>query len=106
MVLCSTGQPILRGGIEYDRTTGKLMCESTGGPATYVMWRINGTETTFPSTQFITSTVEATYVNVLALNGEPEDIVGNHSCQVINPRGRTEESTLQLRGKNRVLPLN
>ena len=95
---------MLTRAIEYDRTLGWLVCESAGGPATYVLWQVNGADTDFPSSQFITSSLDATYVNILELNAEPDDIIGNHSCQVINPRGRTEVSTLELRGEFGVFP--
>ena len=53
----------------------------------------------FPNSQYVSDTVEATYLNSLLLNGEPESVIGEHSCQVANPRGETQVLTLQLQGE-------
>ena len=49
--------------------------------------------------QIITDTTEATYDNVLQLNGSLDDIIGNYSCDVSNVKS-TQDSVYTIQGKN------
>ena len=60
-----------------------LTCVSTGGPATTVTWTQDGAVATGITSQTVTSTLTATYVNTLTVTGrEP----GSYTCSVANAR--------------------
>ena len=77
---------------------------STGGPATSVSWQRNGVDISgsFPNFQHVSSTLDAEYRNVLQLDGAPEIVIGDYTCQVTNSRGSSEVLTVQLLGKYRL----
>ena len=75
-----------------------LTCTSTGGPATTVSWRRDGTTLSDDSTYSITSQVTdaetATYTHTLTVTGR---LVGEYQCSVSNirtPSGSTRSLTV------------
>lgn len=95
----SAGVPELQ-NVNYDPSTGLLVCTSTGGPVTEVVWQRDGvSETRFQGSKIITDTVSAAYTNTLLLNQEPEAVIGTYTCSVRNSRGSSATSMLELEGK-------
>ena len=95
-LLCSTGQVTIPGENIFQLNTDPatdppvftLTCTSTGGPATTVSWRRDGTMLSDNSTHSITSQVltdaeTATYTHTLAVTGR---LVGEYQCSVSNIR--------------------
>ena len=87
-----TGQVTISGEITFqleDAVTPvfTLTCTSTGGPATTVSWRRDGTMLSDDSTYNITSQVTdaeiATYTHTLTVSGR---LVGEYQCSVFNSR--------------------
>ena len=76
-----------------------LTCTSTGGPATTVSWRRDGTMFSDNNTYTITSqvlmdTVTATYTHTLTVTGR---LLGEYQCSVFNirtPSGRSKSLTV------------
>ena len=77
-----------------------LTCTSTGGPATTVSWRRDGTMLSDDSTYSITSQVTdaetATYTHILTVTGR---LVGQYQCSVSNIRTPTGSSRSLTVGK-------
>ena len=75
-----------------------LTCTSTGGPATTVSWRRDGTmlrdNSTYSITSQVTDAVTATYTHTLTVTGR---LVGEYQCSVSNirtPSGSTRSLTI------------
>ena len=60
-----------------------LTCVSTGGPTTTVTWTRDGAAATGVTSQTVTSSLTATYVNTLTVTGR---LPGNYQCSVTNDR--------------------
>ena len=81
-----------------------LICISTGGPATTVVWRRDGQlltidENTYQQSQRIVSTQNATYETTLYIpNDSIEDYNATYKCLVFNSRG-SDSSSITLEGK-------
>ena len=101
-----TGQVTIPGDITFQLNTDPatdppvftLTCTSTGGPATTVSWRRDGTMLSDDSTYSITSQVTdaetATYTHTLTVTGR---LVGEYQCSVTNirtPSGSTRSLTV------------
>ena len=90
-----TGQVTISGEITFQLDTDPatdppvftLTCTSTGGPATTVSWRRDGTTLSDDSTYSITSQMTdaetATYTHTLTVTGR---LVGEYQCSVSNIR--------------------
>ena len=96
MLLPPTGQVTIPGEITFQLDTDPatdppvftLTCTSTGGPATTVSWRRDGTMLSDDSTysitsQVLTDTETATYTHTLTVTGR---LVGEYQCSVSNIR--------------------
>ena len=95
MVLPSTGQVTILREITFQLNTDlstdppvfTLTCTSTGGPATTVSWRRDGTMLSDDSNHDImsqvTDPVTATYTNTLTVTGR---LAGQYECSVLNSR--------------------
>jgi len=94
--MCPTGQVTISGEITFQLDTDlatdppvfTLTCTSTGGPATTVSWRRDGTMLSDNSTYSINSeatndTETATYNHTLTVTGR---LVGEYECTVSNIR--------------------
>ena len=81
--------------LTFSATTRTLTCNSAGGPATNVTWRMGGSELTvngslYQFMQTLTEESTATYTNVLTIvSTNLTTIIGsNFTCEVENTRGR------------------
>ena len=95
MVLPSTGQVTILREITFQLNTDlstdppvfTLTCTSTGGPATTVSWRKDGTvlsdDSNHDITSRVTDPVTATYTNTLTVTGR---LPGQYDCSVSNSR--------------------
>ena len=92
--------------IAYNGISNTLVCTSTGGPATTVTWRKDNDAIDigpgFNTLQIITNTTEATYENVLQLNGTLDGIIGSYSCNVSNVKS-TQVAVYTIQGKHSFL---
>ena len=105
-VSLSTGQVTIPDEITFqledaDPPVFTLTCTSTGGPATTVSWRRDGTMLSDDSTYSITSQVTdgttATYTHTLTVTGR---LVGEYQCNVSGirtPSGSTRSLTIGKR---------
>ena len=106
MFLPPTGQVTISGEITFQLDTDPandppvftLTCTSTGGPATTVSWRRDGTmlsdDSNHDITSQVTDTVTATYTNTLIVTGR---LTGQYQCNVSNsrtPSGSTRNLTV------------
>ena len=105
-ILHSTGQVTIPGEIIFQLNTDPatdphvftLTCTSTGGPATTISWRRDGTILSDDSNHDIMSQVRdpvtATYTNTLTVTGR---LAGQYECSVFNsrtPSGSTRSITV------------
>lgn len=84
-----------------------LVCTSTGGPATTVTWKKDGTDLSLEGAmnQIITDTQTAEYETKLTLSMTSiEDYTGKYECIIENNRG-SASANLQLEGKINVYQL-
>ena len=85
-----TGAPVISGEMEFILLTAinaatpmfTLTCTSTGGPATTVIWTLDGSPQNGGTSQ-ITNQSTATYSNSLTVTGRS---TGNYQCSVSNDR--------------------
>ena len=85
--------------IKYNRTTQTIICTSTGGPATGVIWykddaqiMISNEGGIYNYSQIITNMIDATYENKLRIADKSSKANGTYKCEVTNPRGSMNES--------------
>ena len=84
----------------YDNQSRTLTSTSTGGPATTVTWRKDGTvitlNATYQQTKRVVDLVEGTYQTVLTIGSSvsQSDIVGTYECTVENARGESSETVV------------
>ena len=77
----------------FSGQSNSVTCTSTGGPATTVTWRKNGTvitpSVTYQQTKRVVDPVTGTYQTVLTIDPSvgQSDIVGTYNCTVENNRG-------------------
>ena len=94
MCLCLGSPSIV--SLTLDQQDSSLICVSTGGPATTVIWKRNDIiilsdgNGDYQQIQTVLDTQTATYENKLFSN----ELVGNFTCTVINSRGRAETMLL------------
>ena len=108
LLLRPTGQVTIPGEITFQLNTDlatdppvfTLTCTSTGGPATTVSWRRDGTllsdDSTYNITSQVTDTVTAIYTHTLTVTGR---LVGEYQCNVSNirtPSGSTRSITVGM----------
>ena len=101
-----TGQVTIPGEITFQLDTDPainppvftLTCNSTGGPATTVSWRRDGTllsdDSTYSITSQVTDGTTSTYTHTLTVTGR---LVGEYQCSVSNirtPSGITRTLTV------------
>ena len=81
--------------LRYDDQSRTFTCTSTGGPATTVTWRRDGSmitlNATHQQTKRVVDPVESTYQTVFTIDSSvsQSDIVGLYCCTVENARGRS-----------------
>ena len=87
--------------LTFNSLTNTFTCTSTGGPATNVTWRKDGTalavDGTYRQTQTVINATTATYQNVLTIAESVSSIYGVYRCTVGNARGTS--SALEVRGE-------
>ena len=86
--------------VNININVNELVCTSTGGPATTVIWKINSKLiTTYRQSQRIASKEDATFENMLHV---PSDSIANYNatyeCIVMNSAGN-DSMKLKLEGK-------
>ena len=92
--------------VTYDRQANTLVCTSTGGPATNVIWKRNGLELNFEGTNYqqskrIVFTENATYQTTLRISDDSiENYNAVYDCVVINSRGNDSLRTTVVEGES------
>ena len=95
--------------LRYDSQSNTLTCTSTGGPATTVTWRRNGSvitiNATHQQTKRVVDPVMGIYQTVLTIDSSvsQSDIAGLYSCTVENVRGRSSSIVL-ISGNGELIP--
>ena len=89
------GSPTIS-GVTLSGDSRTLTCTSTGGPATFVVWRQNciilqQNDANYVQNQTVTSTLAATYENTLEINNITVSN-GVYTCSVCNSRGYDSSS--------------
>ena len=86
--------------------TFTLTCTSTGGPATTVSWRRDGTmlsdDSTYSITSQVTDAMTATYNHTLTVTGR---LVGEYECNVSNNKPSSSSGMVTVVGKNFTLKM-
>ena len=74
--------------------TQTIICISTGGPATHVVWskddvniRTASNEDLYEHSQIIINTTSATYENRLRIIDKSSEAAGTYTCEITNSRG-------------------
>jgi len=99
-----TGAPSVTSFQRANSTTNfTLNCTSTKSPATNVTWLRNGNTLQANTVknrfyQTVTSRRSSTYQNILIVDDDIENVIGNYTCNVTNKFGNSN-STLTIRGK-------
>ncbi len=80
-------------------------CTSTGSPPTTIIWTKDNKEIAVDGTMFklsctVVNRTTATFKNVLTVDDEFVDMIGNYSCSVVNVFGRSEFKTIHLKGSS------
>ena len=94
--LLLSGSPTVT-SLEYDSLSRTLTCNSTGGPATTVTWRRDGSvitlNATHQQTKRVVDPVMGTYQTLLTIDPSvsQSDIVGTYNCTVENVRGNSSK---------------
>ena len=85
--------------VQYDRASQTIICTSTGGPATDVIWfkdnekiSIVSDEALHEFSQIIIDTINATYENRLRIIDKSSKLAGTYTCEVSNLRGSMNKS--------------
>ena len=93
-----TGQIIIT-SLGYNKMTQTIICISTGGPATHVVWskddiniRTASNKDLYEHSQIIINTTSATYENRLRIVDKSSEAAGTYTCEVTNTRGGIKES--------------
>ena len=99
------GAPVITDPIEFtldsavDAATPMftLTCTSTGGPATEVIWTLDGSPASGTESQTVTDTLSAIYSNTLTVTGR---LTGDYQCSVTNDRNTSPATqTLSVTGE-------
>ena len=86
-----TGTPSVT-SLTFNNQSRTLTCTSTGGPATTVTWRKDGTMITpYQQTKTVVDPAMGIYQTVLTIDPsvDQSDIFGSYNCTVENTRGRS-----------------
>ena len=81
--------------LTFNSSSNTFTCTSTGGPATVVTWKRDGSvitlNATYQQTKRVVDTVAGTYQTVLTIDPsvDQSDIFGSYNCTVENARGRS-----------------
>ena len=81
--------------LTFNSSSNTFTCTSTGGPATVVTWKRDGSvitlNATYQQTKRVVDTVAGTYQTVLTIDHSvgQSDIVGTYNCMVENDRGKS-----------------
>ena len=91
--------------LNYDRTTNTLVCTSTGGPVTTVVWSKDSNsgiknDQYYEQSVIIINTATATYESRLRILNKSSELTGYYTCTVSNSRGSSNQS-MPLEGKSR-----
>ena len=79
----------------FNSSSNILTCTSTGGPATVVTWKRDGSvitlNATYQQTKRVVDSVAGTYQTVLTIDHsvDQSNIVGTYNCMVENVRGKS-----------------
>ena len=79
----------------FNSSSNTFTCTSTGGPATVVTWKRDGSvitlNATYQQTKRVVDTVAGTYQTVLTIDPsvDQSDIFGSYNCTVENARGKS-----------------
>ena len=80
-----------------------LNCISTGSPATTVMWTKDditlNNNAGYQMSQILTDGTTSTYLNLLYISLDPDDLTGLYSCRVMNQIGFSSSETYLIQGK-------
>ena len=91
--------------LNYDSTTNTLVCTSTGGPVTTVLWSkenssgITNDPEYYEQSMAIISTTTATYESRLRILNKSSESTGDYTCMVSNSRGSSAQS-IHIEGKS------
>ena len=92
LLLCfaAIGRPLII-SFTYDRGTNTLLCLSTGGPATLLLWAkddkvLSSDGVNYEESQIVLDTGVATYSNKLTIL-QRNDVYGLYECFVVNTKG-------------------
>ena len=81
--------------LTFNSSSNTFTCTSTGGPATVVTWKRDGSvitlNATYQQTKRVVDTVAGTYQTVLTIDPsvDQSDIFGSYNCTVENARGKS-----------------
>lgn len=88
----------LQSDVAADPPEFSLVCHTEGGPATEVVWELDGSvvmeDSSHTLTQTVVDAVTAAYNNTLVVSGREG---GEYTCTVTNERG-SGESSLTVQG--------
>lgn len=98
-----TGLPVITGmGLSVSEAPYTVTCNSTGSPATKVIWTFNGKQISsggiYTTEQKIIDRRASSYMSVLIVNSSFEDTVGEYSCRVENKFGITQTMKREIKG--------
>lgn len=79
-----------------------LNCVSMDSPATTVMWTKGGEDVSSDSAtyQIMRDGLTATYDSILEIQADVDDLIGTYTCSVLNSAGRSNEESLDIKGKS------
>ena len=91
--------------LNYDNATNTLVCTSTGGPVTTVVWSKDNKNIMLNNDQYyeqsmvIINRTSATYESRLRILNKSSKSTGNYTCMVSNSGGSSNRS-MHLEGKS------
>ena len=78
--------------MQYDRASQTITCTTSGGPATDVTWFKDNEKITMTSSEVCSQVITNTSnENRLRIVDKSSKVAGTYTCEVINPRGNTNE---------------
>ena len=93
-------------GISVSEPPYTVTCNSTGSPATKVIWTFNGKQISTESETHLYKTSKklvdrhtSSYGSMLTIDGSFEDLVGEYSCRVENELGTSNVITKEIKGE-------
>ena len=99
VLITAIGRPSII-SFTYDRGTNTLLCLSTGGPATLLLWFkddkfLSSDGVNYEESQIVLDTGVATYLNKLTIL-QRSDMYSSYECFVVNPKGFAAEQVRVL----------